>query len=703
MSLHLPPGTPVIINDVQFDVSHWTTDGRIVIQNRSTGACDNYSSSDLSRMFAARQLQLHEKKAESGVFNPQFAEFGLLSEAKKQIAYDRLSHLLAVKKYSRNFSRPVVARITDEVQQAICKREQEKAEKAGTPFDEEKWSLPPSYSSIRRWDKMWEASHDIRALVPNFHLRGGHGPKLNILIHSYIDLAIQQKWLRKPRKSQETVYETAIKLIADYNKARPSHEHLTLPCKKTVQRSIAAEDQKTVMAARYSKKEANAEFHNYGHLPVADYPHQLVMLDDTVLDLSIVDNKYRTALGRPHLTCVIDVYSRMVLGFFVSFAPPSADTAMMALRHAILDKSYIATQYPMIQSDWPATGRIQNLLTDNHSSFKKRSFMDAMAGLGIVQHFGPKGKSWVRAHIERWFGTVTTSLVQQLPGTHYSNIKRKGKDQPTEHAAMTLSEFIRCLHIWVVDYYNKDVNTGLVGIPYEVYLNGVKRVPTKMHSALEDLDCLLFSGDRVKLDRQGIEFENLQYNSEQLTMLRRRGDAPEYVDIRYNPMDIREIWVLDPNTLSFFTVPACDVDYTSEIRTLDHHKAIHSYGLLKAEEKKDVVRLAEVRAMVEDLADESVRKTTAARQAGKRVARLREAAAASEAAVRSETATKVIAQASAPDLVANENADEDVAAPQSDNGEQAVRIDAAVNKPQRDVFVPNFNRVQISRKDSSNV
>ena len=56
------------------------------------------------------------------------------------------------------------------------------------------------------------------------------------------------------------------------------------------------------------------------------------------MDVIVVDEEHRQPIQRPSLTVVIDVYSRMVLGFAIYLEKPSAFTAGLAIAHAVLPK-----------------------------------------------------------------------------------------------------------------------------------------------------------------------------------------------------------------------------------------------------------------------------------------------------------------------------------------------------------------------------
>jgi putative transposase len=67
-------------------------------------------------------------------------------------------------------------------------------------------------------------------------------------------------------------------------------------------------------------------------------PLERVEIDHTLVDTHIVDAKDGGPLGRPWLTIAIDVFTRVVLGFYLALEPPSRLSLALCLRHAILPK-----------------------------------------------------------------------------------------------------------------------------------------------------------------------------------------------------------------------------------------------------------------------------------------------------------------------------------------------------------------------------
>jgi transposase InsO family protein len=58
------------------------------------------------------------------------------------------------------------------------------------------------------------------------------------------------------------------------------------------------------------------------------------LIGHTPVDVIVVDEEHRQPIQRPLLTVVIDVYSRVVLGFAIYLEKPSAFTTGFAIAHS---------------------------------------------------------------------------------------------------------------------------------------------------------------------------------------------------------------------------------------------------------------------------------------------------------------------------------------------------------------------------------
>lgn len=121
-------------------------------------------------------------------------------------------------------------------------------------------------------------------------------------------------------------------------------------------------DQAKLMARREGKDKAERHHLATPGKLTAARPLDIVQIDHTKADVTVVDPVTRRPLGRPTPTVAIDVNSRMVLGFHLSLEPPSLLSVALCLTHAVMDKSHwlaargiIRTGPPMVspgRSTW---------------------------------------------------------------------------------------------------------------------------------------------------------------------------------------------------------------------------------------------------------------------------------------------------------------------------------------------------------------
>jgi putative transposase len=91
----------------------------------------------------------------------------------------------------------------------------------------------------------------------------------------------------------------------------------------------------------------------------------VAQIDHTVID---VDEEHRQPIQRPFLTVVINVFSRMVLGFAIYLEKPSAFTAGLAISHAVLPKEQWLAEVG-VQAEWPCWGKCAKSTATMRRSF----------------------------------------------------------------------------------------------------------------------------------------------------------------------------------------------------------------------------------------------------------------------------------------------------------------------------------------------
>jgi putative transposase len=91
---------------------------------------------------------------------------------------------------------------------------------------------------------------------------------------------------------------------------------------------------------------------------------------------------------------------------------------------------------------------------------------------GISINWRPVKKPHWGGHIERLLGTFARD-IHALPGTTFSDIKRRKNYNSSAKAAMTLSELEEWLHVYIVEKYHQKKHSGIGTSPILRYSEGI--------------------------------------------------------------------------------------------------------------------------------------------------------------------------------------------------------------------------------------
>lgn len=193
----------------------------------------------------------------------------------------------------------------------------------------------------------------------------------------------------------------------------------------------------------------------------------LVQMDHTKGDGILVDSVAREELGRPWITLLIEIWTRCILGFYVSFGDPSIFRCGRAVANALLPKEPLLDELG-VTIDYPMYGGFKRLHADQAKPHRNVGFRTACARNGIDPDIRQAGPAHMGGHIERLIGTMIGKL-RLLPGSTGSNVgQRDGYDAGAE-AVMTLKDFERWFLYQIAIYHNHP-HDGLGGLcPAQVW------------------------------------------------------------------------------------------------------------------------------------------------------------------------------------------------------------------------------------------
>lgn len=416
------------------------------------------------------------------------------------------------------------------------------------------------YASIYRWIRQFETIGKISAFLR--HERKDKGKRLlSAEVEKIVSEVIEAYYLTEQRRSIAKICREIEKRCAA--KEIPSEKR---PHSNTIRNRLKRLDPYKTTKARKGAKAAEAErLLLRGHFPGADVPLSVVQVDHTPVDAILVDNIRRQPIGRPWLTLLIDVCTRMVLGFYISFDPPGNLSLGLCLAHAFLPKEKALTTLG-IDSKWPCWGLPRTIHADNAKEFRGQMLQNACQEYGVDLEWRPVAKPRYGAHIERLLGTLNEE-IHGLAGTTFSNTQQKGDYDSDGQATMSLEEFEKWFTHLCVEIYHQRPHSAL-GMPpiakWQEGILGTKKkpgigLPRRITDELKlKLDLMPF--ERRTVQHYGILWNHIEYQHD---VLRRwvnefDPDNPKQKRkflCRRDPRDISVIWFFDPEVRQYFAIP----------------------------------------------------------------------------------------------------------------------------------------------------
>ncbi len=277
-------------------------------------------------------------------------------------------------------------------------------------------------STIRRWHKKVREGlalglSPVESLIDEVARRGYHGPHIDPALSIRLDTDISAALKDKKAPTKITIY-------GDIEKAW-GEAQLKMVSKSTFyERVKLLESPATIRASRGHKAAYQLEPAHWildGSTPVhAERAMQWLHIDSTLLDVELRSSLSGEVLGRPWLTLAICGYCRRVMGFHLSFRPPSYFSSMGVLADVI-----------------QRCGRLPDaVIHDWGSEFKKKEFKECLSALFIERFVRPKSAPRFGAVIERMFGIATQRLIANLAGNTKASQKRT-RFHPTQIRQLT--------------------------------------------------------------------------------------------------------------------------------------------------------------------------------------------------------------------------------------------------------------------------
>jgi putative transposase len=415
-------------------------------------------------------------------------------------------------------------------------------------------------ATLYRWLHDYRHGGRLSTLVPAKRgIRRGHS-LLDPEVETILTATLDEFYLSGQKRSAQHTYNEV---------ARRCHNAgIKRPHPNTVRNRIKALSDKEKLRRREGGKAVRDKYAPIqGVFPGANWPLAVVQIDHTPVDLILVDDVHRRPVGRPWVTLAIDVFSRMVTGFSVSFDPPGALAVGLCLAHAILPKDTWLARHE-INTPWPVWGIMDAVHADNAKEFRGSMLHKACEEYRIDLHGRPVARPHFGGHIERLLGTLNHE-IHTLPGSTFSNPVARGTYDSEQHAAMTLSEFERWLSILIVEIYHQRLHSELGITPLQKYAEGIfgtderpgRGLPERLLDETELRLTFMPYAERT-VQPHGLVIDEIQYYDDVLKPWIHSTDPHETTGkrkrkfiVRRDPRDISRVTFYDPELKRYFEIP----------------------------------------------------------------------------------------------------------------------------------------------------
>ncbi|WP_189339638.1 Mu transposase C-terminal domain-containing protein [Rhodanobacter denitrificans] len=372
------------------------------------------------------------------------------------------------------------------------------------------------------------------------------GPKkgsrfLSLEREAIVHDVLEESYLKRERPSAGTATND-VELECKRRQLRPV-------CAQTIRNRLRAIDPKYVMQKRQGGKRAREKYKPVPGTLMATRPMELIEIDHTLADILLVsDDATRKVVGRPWLTLAVDVATRCVVGFHLSFDAPSSTSLAMCILSIVLPKDQLARylDFDLLGVEWPCSGKFEVLLTDNGRDFHGAAVMRGCQEHGIELRYRPVGSPHWGGVIERLIGTMMGRL-RMLPGATQRDVRAKDGQDVEKRACLTLSEFRQWLVTEIATHYHQVVHRGINMPPIEAW-RMKSSTQISQPRELSDQECLRLFVDFLPycerpISRVGINMNAMRYWSDELRDYVARGRKHA---IRYDSRDIRRVYFVDP-------------------------------------------------------------------------------------------------------------------------------------------------------------
>lgn len=459
-------------------------------------------------------------------------------------------------------------------------------------------SYKVSYVTVKNYlIRYWQGGKTKVALLPKFHLIGSKGKDKNVgvkkrgrprksgvegvniddRIKKYFRIGLNRYYYNNRGSSLKTTYELILKdffseniidqggnkvpVIKDTSNI-PTYHQFYYWYKKM-------NNPKKEIVSRYGTRNYYQNYRTIIGNSTEDAglgPGTLWQIDSTQFDIYLVSSVNRNLIvGRPTLICVIDVYSRMIVGINITFESfNSYIGTMVALANSMLPKDDYCLQYgiKLEEGEWDVACVPQRIFADR-GELNSKQIEDAIEGLGISIQNAPPYRADYKGIIEQVFAQMNLKVKPFVDGVVKNGktpLDRGDLDYRLK-ANLTIDEFTKIIIKCVLFHNNHHVLSQYVldemmleenveKIPAKIWDFGLKNKKGQLRVLDEKtIKTHLLPTDTASITARGVRYKKMFYASG-YTLKNRwyqmaRINGSKKIKIWYDPRDLTNIYTIN--------------------------------------------------------------------------------------------------------------------------------------------------------------
>ena len=422
---------------------------------------------------------------------------------------------------------------------------------------------PPTTRTLSNWIRIYISSNfEIRSLTDQ--RKGNLSSRKPLIINQALSTALEKMLNGSYVDSADDINREMIQYLNDNQLPYAEEELYSL---RQIQRLKKLHfDQYSKDKAKNSARFAQNNSKATGQKINSEGFLNLVEIDSHQLDLIVLDDETLEVKCRPWITVAIDIFTRIILGFYISESPPNSFTTLQTIKNMVT-----------------TFGVPDVVIPDNGAEFINNSVFALARELQITLEPSQVKTPDNKPYVERFFRTLAHNLIQKIDGTTFSNRFRVEEYESKKLASLTLSQVKECILNWI-DIYHKSLHSGINRVPLAKYNEAIKSYrPIVIDEEYADFICRI---PYFRMISNGqVVYENLFYYSHALRTLENKNSRNSTIYV--NESDLSKVYVKTDESNEIIEAISTDPQYAYNLTLDDHIEAQNIKKRIKEQDLKN--------------------------------------------------------------------------------------------------------------------